>query len=77
MLHDGVNQVWVLRFRGGLDVDGFESDRQLVTALLLRNIDWSNPWKHLDVIRSIAEDAEAKLREMIEEEAAREQQQEG
>lgn len=35
-LHDGVSRVWILRMRGGLDLEGFNDEREAIDRLIRR-----------------------------------------
>jgi len=72
-MSDGVNKVWLLRFRGALDIEGFPSDRELTAALLSRGIDWSKPANRLKEIAQLCDEALTDVQRQIEEEVRREQ----
>ena len=73
-MSDGVNKVWLVRFRGGLEIEGFLSEHELAVALLSRGIDWTNPIRRLDEVQEVSDKAQASIREQIAEEARREQE---
>lgn len=42
-MHDGVSKLWILRAKGGLDVDGYADEAGAIEALIRQALTWGPP----------------------------------